>query len=89
MSMAAFALAAEHVNTDQAHATLCGTEAVPECVGEFDAFPGDRLRLDEFPRRERAVGLPAENLTEPPIVAYFPGKCRCFGEVRPGRRRSH
>ena len=63
-------LAAERVNTHQAHAALCGAKAVPERVGEFDAFPGDRLRFDEFPRRERAVGLPAENLTEPPIVAY-------------------
>ena len=79
-------LAAVHVARDQGYAALIGTEWVAECVGKLHPLAGDRLGVDEFSRRERAVRLSPENLAQPTGVVYRAGEIRCLNEVRPSQR---
>ena len=63
-------LAAEHMERDQGNAALVPAVRVAECVRKLHSLAGDRLGIDEIPRRERPVCLSAENLAQPPVVVH-------------------
>ena len=77
--------AAEYVQNDQAEATLVRTELVAERVREFHALSCDRLSVREVTRHQRPIGLPTENLAQPPVVPCCAGEGCRLGEIRPAQ----
>ena len=86
-SIARCHLAAVHVERDQA---LRGTDwnrsGSPSASASSIPSRATGCRLDEFPRCERAVGLPAENLTEQPYRRLF--RASAVASVKYGRAES-
>ena len=58
-------------------------EPVTDRVGEVASFFGGRARRDRVTGGDRCVGLPGQDLAEPPPIVQLPGEFDRLGEVRP------
>ena len=62
-------ITAETLHVDQRPSALPCVETVSDGVGELTPFRCDRFDREDVANHERPVGLPAENLAQPPRIA--------------------